>query len=52
MAVLKWKEIKKGSEEMLLEQMPDLRLQDVDGNTVSLEEYRGSKTLVFMWASW
>ncbi|HEU5138448.1 MAG TPA: redoxin domain-containing protein [Bacillales bacterium] len=37
---------------MLLEQMPDVKLRDLDGNTVSLEDYKGSKTLVFMWASW
>ncbi|HET7628717.1 MAG TPA: redoxin family protein [Bacillales bacterium] len=37
---------------MLLEQMPKVTLRDLDGNAVSTEDYRGKKTLVFMWASW
>lgn len=37
---------------MLLEKMPDVDLEDLDGNSVSLKEYLGKKTLIFMWASW
>lgn len=31
---------------------PDFTLKDVDGNTVSLSQYRGKVVLVNFWASW
>ena len=31
---------------------PDLRLQDLDGNTFSLLDYRGKVVLVNLWATW
>jgi len=31
---------------------PDFTLPDLDGNLVSLSDFRGKKTLVFIWASW
>ncbi|WP_085520646.1 peroxiredoxin family protein [Tuberibacillus sp. Marseille-P3662] len=37
---------------MLLEQIQDLQLKDVNGNIVSISDYRGKNTLIFMWASW
>ncbi|WP_170007183.1 peroxiredoxin family protein [Bacillus fonticola] len=37
---------------MLLEKMNDLQLEDLDGNKVSISDYRGKNTLIFMWASW
>lgn len=32
--------------------MKNVKLEDVNGNTVSIEDYRGKNTLIFMWASW
>ncbi|TFB21790.1 redoxin domain-containing protein [Filobacillus milosensis] len=37
---------------MLLEKLPSFELQDVNGNAMSTDDYRGKKTLIFMWASW
>ncbi|WP_144540317.1 redoxin family protein [Cytobacillus oceanisediminis] len=37
---------------MLLEKMPNVELVSLDGKQVSLKEYRGKNTLIFMWASW
>ncbi len=37
---------------VLLEQIQDLQLKDVNGNIVSISDYRGKNTLIFMWASW
>lgn len=37
---------------MLLEKIQDLQLEDLNGNKVSLSDFRGKNTLVFMWASW
>ncbi|UOF89521.1 redoxin domain-containing protein [Fodinisporobacter ferrooxydans] len=34
------------------EKIFDFALPDLDGNLVSLQEYRGKKVLIFMWASW
>jgi peroxiredoxin len=31
---------------------PDFTLESLDGNSVSLRDYRGKKVLVFAWASW
>ncbi len=33
-------------------QAPDFQLQDLDGNTVSLSELRGSPVMLNFWASW
>lgn len=30
----------------------DFTLPDLDGQPVSITEYRGKKTLIIMWASW
>jgi len=30
----------------------DFTLPDLNGQPVSISEYRGKKTLIFMWASW
>ena len=30
----------------------DFALPDLEGNLVSIREYRGKKTLIFMWSSW
>lgn len=32
--------------------MPNVELVSLDGKQVSLNEYRGKNTLIFMWASW
>ncbi|WP_019413941.1 redoxin domain-containing protein [Paenisporosarcina sp. TG20] len=37
---------------MLLEKIQDLTLKDLNGNKVSINDYRGKNTLIFMWASW
>lgn len=31
---------------------PDFTLPTLDGEEVSLHDYRGKKVIVFMWASW
>jgi peroxiredoxin len=30
----------------------DFTLPDLEGNPVSIRDYRGKKTLIFMWSSW
>ena len=37
---------------MLLEKIQDLQLNDTEGNKVSISDFRGKNTLIFMWASW
>lgn len=37
---------------MLLEKIQDATLHDLEGNPVTLNDYRGKNTLIFMWASW
>lgn len=37
---------------MLKEKIPNFTLKDVDGNKVSIDDYQGKQTLIFMWASW
>jgi peroxiredoxin len=37
---------------MLLEKIDNIVLPDLDGNEVSLSDYKGKNTLIFMWASW
>ncbi|WP_456279180.1 peroxiredoxin family protein [Bacillus sp. AK128] len=37
---------------MLLSKIEDFTLMDLHGKEVSITEYRGKKTLIFMWASW
>ncbi|MGY4690778.1 peroxiredoxin family protein [Salibacterium sp. K-3] len=37
---------------MLLEQISDFELRDLNGDTVSIQDFRGTNTLLFMWASW
>lgn len=32
--------------------LPAITLPDLDGNPVALEQFRGRKLLLFMWASW
>ncbi len=34
------------------EQSPDFTLPDLDGNPVSLSDYRGRKVILYVWASW
>ncbi len=34
------------------DEAPDFTLRSLDGNDVSLSDYRGKKLIVFMWASW
>jgi len=31
---------------------PDVALPSLDGRTIRLSDYRGTRLLVFMWASW
>ncbi len=31
---------------------PDFGLRSLAGDTVNLSDYRGKKTILFMWASW
>ncbi|MFZ3579533.1 peroxiredoxin family protein [Virgibacillus sp. DJP39] len=37
---------------MLLEKIQDLQLEDLNGKQVSISDFRGKNTLIFMWASW
>ncbi|MFZ3578463.1 peroxiredoxin family protein [Virgibacillus sp. DJP39] len=37
---------------MLFQEIQDLQLEDVNGRKVSISDYRGKNTLIFMWASW
>ncbi len=34
------------------DEAPDFELRSLDGNAVHLSDYRGKKTILFMWASW
>lgn len=42
----------KGGVWMLLQKIKDLDFSDLNGEKVSLSDYRGKNTLIFMWASW
>ncbi|WP_408005292.1 TlpA family protein disulfide reductase [Pseudalkalibacillus berkeleyi] len=37
---------------MLLEKLPEVQLQDLNGNPYSTNQLKGKKALIFMWASW
>lgn len=37
---------------MLLEKLPEIRMQDLNGNPYSTKQLEGKKALIFMWASW
>ncbi|WP_152640107.1 peroxiredoxin family protein [Virgibacillus necropolis] len=37
---------------MLLQKIQEVKLSDLNGNKVSISDYRGKNTLIFMWASW
>jgi peroxiredoxin len=37
---------------MLIEKMPNITLNDLQGNPISTHDYHGKKTLIFMWSSW
>ncbi len=37
---------------MLLERMNNIQLEDVEGQKVSIQDFQGKNTLIFMWASW
>ncbi len=34
------------------DEAPDFELRSLDGRRVKLSDYRGKKTVLFMWASW
>jgi peroxiredoxin len=34
------------------DELPPIALPGLDGRTVRLQDYRGKRLLVFMWASW
>ena len=40
------KQVKVGDE------APDFTLQSLDGDAISLSDYRGRKLVLFMWGSW
>lgn len=42
----------KGGIEMLLQKIQAIELPDLNGKQVSLHDFRGKNTLIFMWASW
>lgn len=44
--------IGKGVIKMLLQKIQNIELPDLNGNKVSLSDYHGKNTLIFMWASW
>jgi glutathione peroxidase-family protein len=37
---------------MLLQKILNIELSDLNGNKVSLSDFHGKNTLIFMWASW
>ncbi|WP_395940589.1 TlpA family protein disulfide reductase [Bacillus sp. HMF5848] len=37
---------------MLLSKMKNVTLSDLTGNDVYIDDFKGKKTLLFMWASW
>jgi peroxiredoxin len=37
---------------MLLTKMNDVTLPDLNEKPVSISDYKGKNTLIFMWASW
>lgn len=37
---------------MLLTKMKDVSLLDLNGKSVSISDFKGKNTLIFMWASW
>ncbi|MBM7570601.1 TlpA family protein disulfide reductase [Aquibacillus albus] len=37
---------------MLLEKLENMQFSDLEGNQVSIDDFRGKNTLIFMWASW
>ena len=37
---------------MLLEKIQDLQLKNLEGKKVSISDFSGKQTLIFMWASW
>lgn len=37
---------------MLLKKMPNVELEDLNGNPQSLHDLIGKRCLIFMWASW
>jgi cytochrome oxidase Cu insertion factor (SCO1/SenC/PrrC family) len=37
---------------LLLQKIPNIELEDLNGNPVSLHDLKGKKALIFMWASW
>lgn len=37
---------------MLLEKIQNVQLPDLEGNQISLNDFQGKNTLIFMWASW
>lgn len=48
----KEKLIAKLKDEMILEPAPSFTLNDIDGNEVSLAEYKGKTVIVDFWATW
>ncbi|WP_418909786.1 peroxiredoxin family protein [Bacillus pinisoli] len=37
---------------MLLTEIKNVTLTDLNGDQVSVSDYKGKNTLIFMWASW
>ncbi|MGD6942667.1 TlpA family protein disulfide reductase [Cytobacillus gottheilii] len=37
---------------MLLTGITNFSFNDLDGKTVSISDFKGKNTLIFMWASW
>jgi cytochrome oxidase Cu insertion factor (SCO1/SenC/PrrC family) len=42
----------KGGLSMILEKIPNVELEDLEGNPFSLHNLKDKKALIFMWASW
>jgi peroxiredoxin len=36
----------------LNEPLSEVKLNDLNGNTVNVRDYTGKKLLIYMWASW
>ncbi|SHT43835.1 Uncharacterised protein [Mycobacteroides abscessus subsp. abscessus] len=37
---------------MLLTKIKNFSFKDINGETVSISDFKGKNTLIFMWASW
>jgi peroxiredoxin len=37
---------------MILEKLENITLSDLNGQSISINDFKGKNTLIYMWASW